>query len=61
MSLAEVAAGLRAIVAELTNPDDELTAAAAIRHRIEGAALALEAVNSQMLRQDGRASGSSSG
>ncbi|MDN5931993.1 MAG: hypothetical protein L0I24_13170 [Pseudonocardia sp.] len=61
VSLAEVAAGLRATAAVLTNPDDEPTAAAATRHRIEGAAFALEAVSSQMLRQDGPASGSSFG
>lgn len=45
----------------VTGNDDEPTAAAATRHRIEGAAFALEAVSSQMLRQDGPASGSSFG
>lgn len=42
MSLAEVATGLRAILAYLACPDDELTAASATRNRIEGTALALE-------------------
>lgn len=46
MSLDEVAEQLRAVVAALADPDDELTAPAATRHRIEGAALALEALGS---------------
>ena len=40
--LAEVAAGLRALLAGLGS--GELSCSAALRHRIEGAVLALEAV-----------------
>lgn len=35
----------RAIVAELDDPESELTASAAMRNRIEGAAATLEAVS----------------
>ena len=34
----------RAVLAALADPDDELTATAAMRNRIEGAAVALETV-----------------
>ena len=34
---------LRGVLAELADPESELTASAAMRHRIEGAVLALEA------------------
>jgi hypothetical protein len=34
----------RGVLAALADPDDELTATAAMRHRIEGAAVALETV-----------------
>ena len=37
----------RAVLAALADPDDELTATAAMRNRIEGATVALEAVASQ--------------
>ena len=42
--LADAARGLRAVLAELADPDSELTAPAATRRRIEGAAVALNAV-----------------
>jgi hypothetical protein len=38
----ETARQLRAVLAALADPDDELTANGATRHRIEGAALALD-------------------
>ncbi len=41
--LTEGARGLRRITAELADPESELTGTAATRHRIEGAAAALEA------------------
>lgn len=41
---AEVAAMLRAVLAEVADPASELTAHVAWRHRIEGAALALDAL-----------------
>lgn len=44
VNLAEVARGLRAVLDEIDDPDSELTASAAVRHRIEGTALALDAV-----------------
>ena len=42
---AEAAQALRGVLAEVDDPDDELTASAATRHRIEGAALALEVIS----------------
>ena len=39
---AEAAAVLRAVLAQIDDPESELTASAAMRHRIEGAALALD-------------------
>lgn len=44
VQLDEVAAQLRAVLAALCDPDDDLTAPAATRNRIEGAALTLEAL-----------------
>ena len=41
---ADAARQARAVLAALGDPDDELTATPAMRHRIEGAALALETV-----------------
>lgn len=42
---AEVAAALRAVLAQIDDPASDLTATAAMRHRIEGAALALDALS----------------
>jgi len=44
---ADAARQARGVLAALADPDDELTATAAIRNRIEGATVALEAVASQ--------------
>ena len=41
---ADAARQARGVLAALTDPDDELTATAAMRNRIEGAAVALETV-----------------
>ena len=41
---ADAARQARAVLAALADPDDELTATAAMRNRIEGAALALESL-----------------
>lgn len=41
---ADTARQTRAVLAELADPDSELTATAATRHRLEGAALAMDAV-----------------
>jgi len=41
---ADAARQARGVLAALADPDDELTATAAMRHRIEGAAVALETV-----------------
>ena len=41
---ADAARQARAVLAALGDPDDELTATAAMRNRIEGAAVALDAV-----------------
>ena len=41
---ADAARQARAVLAALGDPDDELTATAAMRNRIEGAAAALETV-----------------
>lgn len=41
---ADSAQQLRAVLDALIEPGDELTASAATRHRLEGAALALDAV-----------------
>ena len=41
---ADAARQARGVLAALTDPDDGLTATAAMRHRIEGAAVALETV-----------------
>ena len=41
---ADAARQARAVLAALADPDDELTATAAMRNRIEGAAVALETV-----------------
>ena len=43
---ADAARQARGVLAALADPDDELTATAAMRHRIEGAAVALETVAS---------------
>jgi hypothetical protein len=40
----EAARQKHAVLAAITDPDDELTASAATRHRMEGAALTLEAI-----------------
>ena len=45
LDLTAVAENLRTVAAAAADPDDELTASAATRHRIEGAALALEALS----------------
>ena len=42
---ADAARQARAVLAALADPDDELTASAATRHRLEGAVLALDAVS----------------
>ena len=42
---AESARCTRAVLAELADPDDELSASAATRHRLEGVALALETIS----------------
>jgi len=39
---ADAARQARGVLAALADPDDELTATAAMRHRLEGAAVALE-------------------
>ena len=44
---ADAARQARGVLAALADPDDELTTTAAMRHRIEGAALALETLASQ--------------
>ena len=44
---ADAARQARGVLAALADPDDELTATAAMRNRIEGATVALEAVASQ--------------
>ncbi|MFN2494561.1 MAG: hypothetical protein ABR608_01435 [Pseudonocardiaceae bacterium] len=41
---ADAARQARAVLAALGDPDDELTATAAMRNRLEGAAVALESV-----------------
>ena len=41
---ADAARQARGVLAALADPDDELTATAAMRHRIEGAAVALDTV-----------------
>lgn len=41
-----VARQIRGVLDEIADPDDELTASAATRHRLEGAALALEQLGS---------------
>jgi len=41
---ADAALQARAVLAALADPDDEMTATAAMRNRIEGAAVALETV-----------------
>ena len=41
---ADAARQARGVLAALADPDDELTASAAMRNRIEGAAVALETV-----------------
>ena len=41
---ADAARQARAVLAALADPDDELTATAAMRNRLEGAAVALEIV-----------------
>lgn len=46
-TLAEAARQLRAVLAELDDPDVELTASAASKRRIEGAAIALDALASE--------------
>ena len=43
---ADAARQARGVLAALGDPDDELTATAAMRHRMEGAAVALETVAS---------------
>ncbi len=42
---ADAAQQTRAVLAAIADPADELTASAATRHRLEGAALALEAIS----------------
>jgi len=42
---AETARQLRAVLDELADPEDELTASAATRHRLDGAALAMKALS----------------
>jgi hypothetical protein len=42
---AESARQTRAVLDAIADPDDELTASAATRHRLEGAALALDAIS----------------
>ena len=44
---ADAARQARGVLAALADPDDELTATAAMRHRLEGAAVALETLASQ--------------
>ena len=44
---ADAARQARGVLAALADPDDELTASAAMRNRIEGAAVALETLASQ--------------
>jgi len=41
---ADAARQARGVLAALGDPDDELTATAAMRHRLEGAAVALESL-----------------
>ena len=45
--LTAAAEQLRVVLAAVVDPDDELSASPAIRHRIEGAALALDALAGQ--------------
>jgi hypothetical protein len=45
--LAAVAEQLRLVLAAVVDPHDELTAGAATRHRIEGAALVLDVLAAQ--------------
>lgn len=49
---AEVAQSLRAILAELADPDAELAVSAATRNRIEGAAVALDVLAAQPATND---------
>ena len=44
VTAADAARHARAVLAALADPDDELTATAAMRNRLEGAAVALETV-----------------
>lgn len=44
--MAQVAAGLRAVLDAVTDPEDELTAPAATRNRLQGAVLVLDALAS---------------
>ncbi len=46
-SVAEVARIARAMLAEIADDESELTASAATRHRLEGAAIALEVVSDE--------------
>jgi hypothetical protein len=52
---AAVAASLRAVLTDLADPDSELTATAATRHRLEGAVLALETLGGDSAPEGNRA------
>jgi len=47
---ADAARQARGVLAALADPDDELTATAAMRNRIEGATVALERVSAQAIQ-----------
>ena len=51
---ADVAAALRAVLAQMDDAASDLTATPAMRHRIEGAALAFEALSTAWSDVSGR-------